>query len=41
VPLLAPGGVVASDQSLPEVGWTPLALPQTVAPGRYFMWQSA
>ena len=41
VPLLAPGGVVASDQSLPEVGWAPLTLPQTVAPGRYFLWRSA
>jgi len=41
VPLLSPGGAVASDQPLPEVGWTPLPLPPTVATGRYFIWRAA
>ena len=41
VPLLAPGGAVASDQPLPEVGWAPLALPPTVVAGRYFIWRAA
>ena len=37
VPLLAPGAVVVSDQELSIVGAEPLASPDGVAPGRYFM----
>ncbi len=31
------GGIVISDQALPAPGLTPLALPDGVKPGRYFM----
>ena len=39
VPLMRPGGVVLSDQSIGIPAWTALELPAGVAPGRYFMWQ--
>ncbi len=35
--LMAPGGIVVSDQALNLPGWTPLALPAGVVPGRYFI----
>ncbi len=38
-PLLAPGAVVVSDQEMAVAGWTPLALPAEVEPGRYFMYR--
>lgn len=34
------GAIVVSDQSLDEAGWDPLALPDGVAPGRYFMYRA-
>ena len=37
-PLLAPGGVVASDQPLQVAGWTMLQLPKDVAAGRYYLY---
>ena len=38
-PLMADGGVVASDQELSAPGWLPLPLPNGVAEGRYFMYR--
>ncbi len=38
-PLMARGGVVASDQELAAPGWLALPLPGGVAEGRYFMYQ--
>ena len=35
--LMAPGGVVISDQEYRAGGWTPLPLPPGVRPGRYFI----
>jgi len=35
--LMAPGGIVVSDQRLQAAGWTPLPLPPGVEPGRYFI----
>ena len=35
--LMAPGGIVVSDQEYRVAGWTEVALPDGVAPGRYFM----
>jgi hypothetical protein len=35
--LMAPGGIVVSDQQYRVAGWTEVALPDGVAPGRYFM----
>jgi SAM-dependent methyltransferase len=37
--LLAPGGVLVSDLSLPGLDDLALALPPDVAPGRYFLYQ--
>jgi len=37
--LLAQGGIVAADQPLAVEGWTPLPLPDGVAPGRYFLYR--
>ncbi len=34
--LMAPGGIVISDQEYRVAGWTEVALPEDVAPGRYF-----
>ena len=39
--LMAPGGVVVSDQRMEAPGWRELALPGGVAPGRYYMRRSA
>jgi hypothetical protein len=36
-PLLAPGAIVASDQSLDGALYEALELPATVKPGRYFL----
>jgi hypothetical protein len=33
--LMAPGGIVVSDQRLAVAGWTPVELPAGVEPGRY------
>jgi hypothetical protein len=35
--ILRPGGIVISDQALTTAGLAPLALPEGVKPGRYFM----
>ncbi len=35
--LTAPGGIVVSDQELSVPGWEKLALPESVAAGRYFI----
>ncbi|MEX2453326.1 MAG: class I SAM-dependent methyltransferase [Rhodospirillaceae bacterium] len=35
--LMAPGGIVVSDQEYVVDGWTPLPLPDGVRPGRYFI----
>ena len=35
--LMAPGGIVVSDQEYRVAAWTEIALPDGVAPGRYFM----
>ena len=39
-PLLAPGGFVLCDQNLAAAGWTDVALPSGVAPGRYYMYRT-
>ena len=36
--LMAPGGVVVSDQPMTAARWQALPLPAGVAPGRYHMW---
>jgi hypothetical protein len=38
-PLMAASGVVASDQPLDVVSWTPLPLPPGVHEGRYFLYR--
>ena len=38
-PLMAAGGVVASDQALDVAGWRPLPLPSGVRDGRYFLYR--
>lgn len=35
--LMAPGGIVVSDQEYSVPGWRPVELPDGVAPGRYFV----
>jgi hypothetical protein len=35
--LMAPGGIVVSDQRLEAAGFTPVPLPDGVEPGRYFI----
>jgi hypothetical protein len=35
--LMAPGGIVVSDQKLAVAGWTPVPLPPGVEQGRYFI----
>jgi S-adenosyl-L-methionine methyltransferase len=40
-PLMAPGGVIVSDQELSLPGAAALPLPQGVQPGRYFMYRCA
>ncbi len=35
--LMAPGGVIVSDQEYRVAGWTEVALPDGVAPGRHFI----
>ena len=35
--LMAPGGIVVSDQPYRVAGWKAVALPDGVAPGRYFI----
>lgn len=35
--LMAPGGVIVSDQEYRVAGWTEIALPDGIAPGRYFI----
>jgi len=37
--LLTPGGIAVADQELIGTPWTPLALPEGVAPGRYFIYR--
>ena len=39
--LLAPGGVLASDQPMPAPGLAPLPLPEGVDPGRYYLYRAA
>ncbi len=38
--LMAPSGVIVSDQEYRVAGWTEVALPDGVAPGRYFIRRS-
>lgn len=38
-PLLAPGAIVVSDQSLAAAGWRDVNIPENVAPGRYYMYR--
>jgi hypothetical protein len=38
-PLLAPGAIVVSDQSLEAAGWTALEIPENVPPGRYYIYR--
>ncbi len=38
VPLLAPDAIVVSDQDMAVVGWPEVALPEGIAPGRYYMY---
>jgi hypothetical protein len=40
-PLLAPGGLVVSDQKLDVPGTTPIKLPQDLPEGRYYMVRAA
>lgn len=40
-PLLAPGAIVVGDQDMGFAGWQDVALPDGVAPGRYFMYRMA
>jgi hypothetical protein len=37
--LMAPGGVVVSDQPMAVSRWRPLPLPDGVKPGRYHLWR--
>lgn len=37
--LMAPGGVLATDQPIAQAGLEPLALPEGVAPGRYHLYR--
>jgi hypothetical protein len=39
VPLMAPGGIVAADQSLQVPAWRALPLPASVRDGRYFLYR--
>ncbi len=38
--LMTAGGLVLSDQDLSAGDWTPVSLPPTVEPGRYYMFQA-
>jgi len=38
-PLLAPGAIIVSDQSLDVAGWAATEIPENVAPGRYHMYR--
>ena len=38
-PLLAPGAIVVSDQDMAAEGWLDVALPEGIAPGRYYMYR--
>ena len=38
-PLLAPGAIVVSDQDMAAAGWLDAALPEGIAPGRYYMYR--
>jgi hypothetical protein len=39
IALLAPGGVIASDQPLARPELAPLPLPEGVPPGRYYLYR--
>jgi hypothetical protein len=39
VPLVAPGAIVVGDQNMGFAGWQDVALPDGVAPGRYFIYR--
>lgn len=41
VPLVAPGGVVATDQALTTGDWAALPLPDGIAEGRYFLYRAS
>jgi hypothetical protein len=38
-PLLTPGALVLSDQRLRVTGWADINIPESVAPGRYYMYR--
>jgi len=38
-PLLVPGALVLSDQRLSVAGWCDVNIPESVAPGRYYMYR--
>ncbi len=40
-PLLAPGAIVVSDQDMAVAGWSDVALPEGITPGRYYMYRVA
>jgi len=40
VPLLQAGAVVVSDQDMRKAGFAPLALPEGVEPGRYYLYEA-
>ncbi len=39
-PLLAPSAIVVSDQDMAVAGWPDVALPEGIAPGRYYMYRA-
>jgi hypothetical protein len=39
-PLMRPGGIVVSERALSGSPWLPIALPDEVPPGRYWMYRS-
>ncbi len=38
-PLLVPGAIAVSDQDMAIAGWPELALPEGIAPGRYYVYR--
>ena len=38
-PLLVPGAIAVSDQDMASAGWPEVALPEGIAPGRYYVYR--